>query len=72
MLAVPPALLQTLGLSAGSEVEVSANAGCLVIEPDTRPRYSLEELLSPHTEVKDFFPDDKEWLESLPVGRELL
>lgn len=72
MLVIPPALLETLGLSANSRVEVSANAGRLVLEPGVCPRYTLEELLSQCAESKDFSPDEREWLESPPVGRELL
>lgn len=41
MLAVPPAVLKTLGLSTDSEVGMTIDDGCLIIEPQKRPRYSL-------------------------------
>ncbi|MGS9174433.1 AbrB/MazE/SpoVT family DNA-binding domain-containing protein, partial [Salmonella enterica subsp. enterica serovar Infantis] len=54
MLAVPPAVLNTLALSTDSEVGMTIDNGCLMIEPQKRPRYSLEELLAqcdPHAEM---------------------
>ena len=42
MLAVPPAVLKTLELSMDSEVGMTINNGCLIIEPQKRPHYSLE------------------------------
>ena len=56
MLAVPPAVLKTLALSADSEVGMTIDNGRLVIEPQKRPRYSLEELLAqcdPHAEMSE-------------------
>jgi len=53
-LAVPPAVLKTLELSTDSEVGMTINNGCLIIEPQKRPHYSLEELLAqcdPHAEM---------------------
>ena len=41
MLAVSPAVLKTLGLSTDSEVGMTIDDGCLIIEPQKRPRYSL-------------------------------
>ncbi len=46
MLAVPPALLEILDLQAGATVSVAIESGRLVIEPQTRPRYTLTELLA--------------------------
>ena len=42
MLAVPPAVLKTLALSTDSEVGMIIDNGCLIIEPQRRPLYSLE------------------------------
>ncbi|MDR1481887.1 MAG: hypothetical protein LBI74_04615 [Synergistaceae bacterium] len=49
-----------------------ATAGCLLVESGAHLHYSLEELLSQCAESKDFFSDDREWLESPSAGRELL
>jgi antitoxin ChpS len=72
MLAVPPAILESAGLSAGSRVGVSIDGGRLVVEPDLCPRYTLEELLLEHEKVLELSPVDREWLESPAAGRELL
>ncbi len=72
MLAVPPAMLESLGLSAGARVGMSLEAGHLTVEPNPRPRYTLEELLSrcdPSLEITD---EEREWLDSSPVGNELI
>ncbi|HIC4609521.1 TPA: AbrB/MazE/SpoVT family DNA-binding domain-containing protein [Salmonella enterica subsp. enterica serovar Schwarzengrund] len=72
MLAVPPAVLKTLALSTDSEVGMTIDNGCLIIEPQKRPRYSLEELLAqcdPHAEMSD---GDREWMDAPAVGKEIL
>jgi len=72
MLAVPPAVLKTLGLSTDSEVGMTIDNGCLIIEPQKRPRYSLDELLAqcdPHAEISD---EDWEWIDARAVGKEIL
>ncbi len=71
MLAVPPALLDRLGLRAGDRVTIGAEDGRLVVAPRGRPRYPLDELLAQRRESG---PDDEDraWLEGGPVGRELL
>jgi len=72
MLAVPPAVLKTLALSTDSEVGMTIDNGCLIIEPQKRPRYSLDELLAqcdPHAEVSN---EDREWIDAPAVGKEIL
>ena len=46
MLAVPPALLDVLRLSAGAKVGLAVDNGRLVVEPQARPRYTMAELLA--------------------------
>jgi antitoxin ChpS len=70
MMAVPPALLDLLELHAGSVVGLDVDGKRLIVQPDRKPRYTLEELLlqcDPHA------PDeqDREWLDMKPVGNEL-
>ncbi|EBD9830500.1 antitoxin [Salmonella enterica] len=72
MLAVPPAVLKTLGLSTDSDVGMTIDNGCLIIEPRKRPCYSLEELLAqcdPNAEISE---EDREWIDAPAVGREIL
>ena len=66
---LPKKLLTTLGLHAGSEVDVDIQEGCLVIR-SKRKKYTLEEMLA-GMEVGDL-PSDAEW-EAMPaVGKEIL
>lgn len=59
-------------LSTDSEVGMTIDNGCLIIEPQKRPRYSLEELLAqcdPHAEMRE---EDREWIDAPAVGKEIL
>lgn len=72
MLAVPPALLESLGLEAGSKVGVAVQRGRLVVEPQRRPRYTLEELLAECHPRARRSREDREWAGGKRVGRELI
>ena len=72
MLALPPAILELLDLKAGNAVAVKVNGRRLVIEPENRPRYTLDELLAQCHPRARRSKEDREWLDAPPVGRELL
>lgn len=72
MLAVPPALLDVLHLSAGAKVGLAVDNGRLVVEPKARPRYTLDELLAQCDASAELTTEDREWLDAKPVGGELL
>ena len=72
MLAVPPALLEVLGLEAGNEVGIGIDRGRLIVEPQKRPRYKIEELLAQCSPKARRTKRDKEWLNNKPAGRELI
>lgn len=72
MLVVPPALLDMLNLKSGSAVGMAIEKGRLFIEPQHRPRFTLEELLVQCDATLDLAPEESEWLEAKPVGGELL
>ena len=72
MLAVPPAILDILHLHAGATVGLAVDHGRLVVEPTLRPRYSLDELLAQCDSSAEFSAEDRFWLDSKPVGSELL
>jgi antitoxin ChpS len=72
MLAVPPALLDVLHLSPGATVNIVVENGRLLIEPQRKPRYSLEELLAQCDETAETSIEEREWLNAPPVGGELL
>lgn len=72
MVAVPPSVLKTLDLSPDSEVSVTVDNGCLIIEPQKWSQYSLAELLvqcDPHTEVSD---EERKWIDVPATGEEIL
>jgi antitoxin ChpS len=72
MLAVPPALLDIMHLTAGATVGLAIDRGCLVVSPNPRPRYTLDELLAQcdaHAEISE---SDRQWLNAAPIGNELL
>jgi antitoxin ChpS len=72
MLAVPPAILELLQLRAGAAVSVSVDAGRLVVEPNPKLRYTLEELLAGSDYSAARTEDEQEWLDGPALGRELL
>jgi antitoxin ChpS len=72
MLAVPPAILDLLHLRAGATVSLAVDHGRLVVEPTPRPHYSLEELLAQCDASAEISAEDRTWLDSKPVGNELL
>ena len=72
MLAVPPALLDILRLQPGAQVGITIESGRLVVEPQQRPRYTLDELLAQCNPKKARTQEDRDWLSSRPVGSEIL
>lgn len=72
MLAVPPALLDILRLRPGAKVGLAVRGGRLVVEPQQRPRYTLEELLAQCNPKAPRSKGDRAWLNSKAVGGELI
>jgi antitoxin ChpS len=72
MLAVPPGLLDVLHLSAGAKVGLAVENGRLMVEPNTRPHYTLEELLAASDYTQPEATADREWIDAPPAGGELL
>lgn len=72
MLAVPPALLDLLRLRPGARVGLAVESGRLVIEPQKRPRYTLQELLAQCDPKAPRTKEEREWLDSKPTGGELI
>ena len=72
MLAVPPALLDILHLQPGAKVGIAVESGRLVVEPQQRPRYTLDELLAQCKPRVRRSKLEQEWLDSKPVGGEIL
>ena len=72
MLTVPRAFLDQLHLRAGVTVGLAVEHGCLIVNPNPRPRYTLDELLAQCDASADISEEDREWLDARPVGGELL
>jgi antitoxin ChpS len=72
MLAVPPALLDILRLRPGAKVGMAVHGGRLVVEPQHRPHYTLDELLAQCDPKAPRSKEEREWLDSSPVGGELI
>jgi antitoxin ChpS len=72
MLAVPPALLDVLRLQPGAKVGIAVEGGRLVVDPQPRPRYTLNGLLAQCNPKARRTKEEREWLASKPVGGELI
>ena len=65
MPAVPPAPLEILGLRP-------VKRGRLVIKPEKRPRYTLDDLLAGTSAGSSRRKRDRQWVAGKPAGRELI
>jgi len=72
MLVVPPALLEILQLRPGAKVGLAVQSGRLVVEPQKRPRYTLDELLAQCNPKARRSKEERKWLTGKSVGRELI
>lgn len=72
MLAVPPAILNLLQMEPGTRVSMVVEAGRLIIEPNPRKKYSLQELLAQCDASAPVSDEDAAWTSSSAMGRELL
>lgn len=73
VMAVPKQVLRMLNLDVGSQVDVQVVDGRLVVEPTVKLKYTLDGLLAQCTEENMALTvEDQEWLDSPPVGKEVL
>ncbi len=72
MLAVPPAILDLLHLRVGETVGLGVDGDRLIIEPRPRPRYTMAELLATSDYQHPQPAEERAWIDSPAVGRELL
>jgi len=72
MLAVPPALLDMLHLQPGAKVGLAVQSGRLIVEPQHRPHYTLDELLAQCNPKAPRSREDHPWLDDKHVGGELI
>ena len=72
MLSIPKAMLDALDLKPDAAVGLSIKGGRLVVDPKKRRRYSLDELLAQCGRPARRSREERAWLASAPVGRELI
>jgi antitoxin ChpS len=72
MFAIPKAILESLGLLPNTKVGLSVSDGRLIISPQSRPRYTLAELLAQCDASAPATDEDRIWHDSEPVGREIV
>ncbi len=71
MSAVPPAFLEQPHLKAGATVGLAVDHGCLAVNPNPRPRYTLAELLAASDYSQPQPTKEREWVDAPAVGGEL-
>ena len=80
VLPLTPELLEALSLGANSSVECDVQDGQLIVHAQSAPlnpwrrrsKYTLDELLADYDQVPRDAEEDRVWLNSPPVGRELI
>lgn len=73
VMALPMQILSMLHIGAGSQVGVNVVDGKLVIDPRAKPHFTLAELLAQCSkENMALTAEDREWLDTYPVGKEML
>jgi antitoxin ChpS len=72
MLAVPPNFLELLHLSPNAKVSLSVENDKLIVEPQLRPRYSLDELLAQCDDTQELNEEEQEWFDAKPQGLEII
>jgi antitoxin ChpS len=72
MMAVPPAIMEQLHLQVGATVDLAVDGDRLIVRPQRRPRYTLDELLAQCDREAEVAAQDREWLDARPAGREIL
>ncbi len=72
MLAVPPVFLKELKIACGSTVDVALKDGQLVVRAIAKPKYELADLLAQCDPKAKMPSEDRQWLDSAPIGNEIL
>lgn len=70
MVAIPPAVLDQLGLKPNAKVELAVEGERLIIAKAKRPRYTIEELIAQCDPSLPVDPEEREWLDAAAVGQE--
>jgi antitoxin ChpS len=71
MLALPPTILDLLHPQGEATVGLAVDGGQLIVEARPKPHYMMAELLAASDYSGELSPEDREWVDAPPVGREL-
>ena len=69
---IPPEMLERLGLGPAAEVELSVEAGRLIVTPRGRRRTSLDEIMAQCDLEQPFTETERDWQAARPVGEEAI
>jgi antitoxin ChpS len=72
MMTIPKTVVDELGLTANTKVEVTAEDGRVVTVPHKRPKYTLEELLAQCDFEAPWSEEEREWMDAPSVGNEII
>lgn len=72
VVAIPPVVMEMMELVPGMKVKMALESGRLMIGPDNRKHYTLEELLAQQEYLRPLLDADKSWPSGAPCGRELV
>jgi antitoxin ChpS len=70
VITLPKKLLDLVNLRTGSEVLIDVQNGRLIIEPKTKPRYKLAELMAQCDLSQPLSGEQQEWLDAPLIGNE--
>jgi antitoxin ChpS len=70
VMTLPKKILNLVDLQSGSKVSIDVQDGKLIIEPKTKPRYKLAELMAQCDLSKPLSEDEQTWLNDSTTGRE--
>lgn len=70
VMAIPKRVLELVHLQAGSQVNIDVRDGRLIVEPITKPHYTLAELMARCDLSQPLNAEEREWLEAPAVGAE--
>lgn len=57
---------------AGTKIGLTVDNGRLVVDPQPRPRYTLDELLAQCDASAELTDEDRAWIGETPVGDEMI
>lgn len=72
MLTIPKPMLDELGLAPDASVGISIAEGRIVVAPQGRKHYSLDELLAEAKPSARRSRKERDWLVGHPIGREII